>query len=140
MRANAAGYTLLELLVVIAIVSLITALAAPAAVRAIASATINADARRLAGDLRQLQQIAEERQETITISNAASGIKIEPDAGLELPAENVVLADATHRLVYFADGTTSGGTLRVSEEGRSIDLDVAWLTGSIAIGEADATR
>jgi general secretion pathway protein H len=140
MRQQESGYTLLELLVVIAILSLITALAAPAVTRTLAGTTINADARRLAEDLRQLKRIAEERQQTIIVSSDGTGLKIDPAAGIPLPTADTALADREHPLVYFADGTTSGGTLRISEDGRSLVVDVAWLTGSVSIGDANASR
>jgi len=130
------GYTLLELLVVVAIMGLIAALAAPAASRTIASATLNADARKAAGDLRALQHLAMERQEAITLTATGGTVAISP-AGTVQDIAALPLSAGNDAITYYPDGTTSGGTLRLSESGHALVIDIAWLTGTINMRPAD---
>lgn len=139
MQGNA-GYTLIELLVVIAIMGLIAVFAAPSVTRTIAAATIDADARRTVAGLRTLQRVAEDGQRAVTISDGNAGISADANSQPGWPASSISLADAAHPIVYFADGTTTGGTLRLREEGRARDIDVAWLTGAVTIRDGGDAR
>jgi general secretion pathway protein H len=140
MRNMPVGYTLLELLVVIAIIGLISAFAAPPLARSVASASLHADARRLASDLRHLQRLAEQRQQTIALASNGSSLAIEPDAGVVLPDAGIALQGDAQTLFYYADGTSSGGTLRLSENGQGLDVHVAWLTGAVSLGDGNDAR
>jgi general secretion pathway protein H len=129
-----AGYTLLELLVVLAMIGFVAALAAPLAGNAVASATLNADARSLATYLRSEQQIARSEQRVVGIGNGADArALLERSAGLS-PQAQLTIADAP--LEFFADGTASGGRVTLREDGRTKTVAVAWLTGAIAIEDA----
>ena len=136
------GYTLIELLVVIAILALIAAIAMPVASRAVEAATFRADARRLAGELEALQQRAMDQQETITIAAATNGAAPSVSSGDKFAlsnSEKLSLASDTQAISFFADGTSSGGTLNIVNGPRAIAVKVAWLTGAVTVGtDADA--
>lgn len=124
------GFTLLELLVVLAIMGLMLAIAMPFTARTIENAALRADVRALVGDLRSLRQRAIDRQETVTVSvlgeNAWRG-------GASHKARFVPTAGA-HALIFFPDGTSSGGTFRLREGSRTADVSVAWLSGAVSMG------
>ncbi|SRR5579862_3409339 len=121
------GFTLLELLVVLAIMGIVGVLAVPLSVRAVEAARLRADARALALSLRGFQQEARSRQSTIVLDDASLRLKLPRDAA-------VILKDGAP-LIYFADGTSGGGSLRLSEHGRSLDLEIAWMTGEVRFGD-----
>jgi general secretion pathway protein H len=122
------GYTLLELLVVLAMIGLVAALAAPLVGTAIASATINADTRTLVTYLRAQKQLAQSLQQPIAIDGTTASHAAELSGQAKLS-----IADAP--LEYFPDGTTSGGRIILREYGQTRTVIVAWLTGGIAIGD-----
>jgi len=37
------------------------------------------------------------------------------------------------RLVFFPDGSSSGGQVLISQQGATLTLDVAWLTGAVTL-------
>ena len=131
-----AGYTLIELLVVLAIMGLIAAIATPMAGRAVEIANLKADSRILAGDLRRLQHQAAEQQQPIVISALSDRAQLTLSAGRwsalsDGASEN--FSTSTKNIFYYPDGTSSGGTIHLSEAGRAVDLNVAWLTGTITL-------
>jgi general secretion pathway protein H len=129
-----AGYTLLELLVVLGIIGLVATLAAPLVGKAIASAALNADARSLATYLRTQQQLAQSGQRTIAIGDAdGASQEVQQKAGLSGQARFAV---SNAPLEYFPDGTTTGGSITLHEHDQTTTVSVSWLTGAISIGSA----
>jgi general secretion pathway protein H len=124
------GFTLIELLVVLAIMGLIATLALPLAARAVDDAALRTDARNLATRLSALQAQARGEQRTITVDPASLG---SPNR-----SRNATITVPEHGdpLSFYPDGTSSGGTLRITERGRGFDLDVAWLTGKVTLRAA----
>ncbi len=57
-----------------------------------------------------------------------------PGAGLSITtARQLVRGSEEARLLFFADGTSSGGTIRLSHERRSVAITVTWLTGVVDV-------
>lgn len=135
-RFQESGFTLIELLVVLAILGLMASIAMPFTVRAIEDARLRADARQLTNELRQLQQNAIDRREPIEL-RALPGLlqlgtpSIKPLSPISV--ESFSLTGDTKRVIFYPDGTSSGGVLRLKEGGRSLDIEIAWLTGAIAL-------
>jgi general secretion pathway protein H len=131
MRRNVqAGFTLLELLVVLAIAGLLVSIAAPFTVRIIEDAALRADVRELSTDLRGLRQSAIDRQETVTATALAKNARPWLIAGTGRRVQFRVAGPA-HTIAFFPDGTSSGGTLYLREGTRSLSVHVAWPTGAV---------
>ena len=127
------GYTLVEILVVLAILGLIAALAMPPAAHTVETILLRTDARAVAGELRDLRREASGRAAPIVVRQSSSG-GLNESTGEEfaLPhGSRVTLAGDS--LIFYADGTTNGGTLTVTREDQALLVRVAWLTGDIAI-------
>jgi general secretion pathway protein H len=130
-KPGSPGFTLLELLVVLAITGLMISIAMPFTVRTIENAELRADAREVVTDLRQLRQRAIDRQEAIVVNSLSENAW--PQAGRAIRHRARFVAEGRARaLVFYPDGTSSGGTLRLREGSRSVDVNVAWLSGAIA--------
>jgi general secretion pathway protein H len=127
-RKAANGFTLLELLVVLAIMAIVGVLAVPLGVRVVEAAELRADARTLAQALRSIQQDARARQATIVLEDGQ-------EDRLGLSRDAVVTREGGPPLVYFPDGTSAGASLVLSEHGRSLDINVAWMTGQVSFGD-----
>jgi len=129
-KPGSCGFTLLELLVVLAITGLMISIAMPFTVRTIENAELRADAREVVSDLRQLRQRAIDRQEAIEVTSLSENAW--PQAGRAVRHRARFVAEGRARtLVFYPDGTSSGGTLRLREGSRSVDVNVAWLSGAI---------
>ena len=141
---GAAGFTLLELLVVLAIMALVVA-AAPGLVAKISPSTqITVAARELSAGLRAARgrAIAGNREATFTLDvkngrfgvddtasgRIAAGFRL---AFLTAQAEQVDETAANIR--FFPDGSSSGGRIRVAKDTHHRDVAVDWLTGRVVV-------
>jgi general secretion pathway protein H len=137
------GFTLLELLVVLTIVAGMLAIVPLVSERGAKNAEIDAAARVLVADLRWLRQAAiRERHET-TLMVGADGARYlrSGDAGFRplpqgIAIEHKPLASIGAQregpaIVFYPDGTTSGGELALRSAGQSLIVHVAWPFGRI---------
>lgn len=131
-RARTDGFTLLELLVVLAIMGLMLTVAAPFTVRTVENAQLRADTRELVSDLRALRRRAIDRRETIAVTSLFENTRRLP--GHASYRARFVPAAGSEALVFYPDGTSSGGTFRLEEGGRSAEVSVAWLSGVVTTG------
>ena len=143
----AAGFTLLELLVVITIIGLIYAVLPSGVFGGREGVELRATARQVAEDLRRArgQAIAGNREvaflldlEARRFGVAGRGALSELPEGIEakvLTASEVV-SDATQaRIQFFPDGSSTGGAVTLSGAGKRYEVTVRWLTGEVRLAE-----
>jgi general secretion pathway protein H len=141
MRAR--GFTLVELLVVLAILALVMALMPSFLAGGQAKAELSASAREIAAALHETRSLAirEGRSEAFVVDGAAGafsaaggGRERRLPAGLKLS----LLTLANKRLDvgvirFFADGSSTGGSVSILQGERRSDVAVDWLTGRVSL-------
>lgn len=140
-----AGFTLVELLAVLTILSLAVAAFAFRAGSSFDTADFRALMVRTAAGLRDARAdaIVNHREQVFVVNTArrrmtspARGtvLTIPPDVDLTVTAaQSETMADGTAGIRFYADGTSSGGTLAFSWNGRKYAIDVNWLTGNVSL-------
>ena len=54
---------------------------------------------------------------------------------LELTVDRRDTGDRRGRIVFYPDGSSSGGKLRLTRNGRSLEITTAWLNGYVSMRE-----
>ncbi len=146
-REPAAGFTLLELLVVITIIGLIYALLPVGVFGGREGVELRATARQVAEDLRRArgQAIASNREVAFLLDLEArrfgvpgGGALAELPDGIEaevLTASEVQSDAAQARIQFFPDGSSTGGAVTLSGAGTRYEVSVRWLTGEVRLAE-----
>ncbi len=141
------GFTLLELLLVLAIASLLFALVPPLFSAAVPGARLKSEARELAATLRQARNqaiignrdvsvVLETRPPRYRIGNAAPH-DLPDGLALDMPgaAQEGIVEDQPRRLYFYPDGSSSGETILLRQGERAYRLRVDWLLGDVALSE-----
>lgn len=139
------GFTLLELIIVLAIGAVIYALILEVPARGASTADLKAAARSLASGLRQAQIIAMAKRHdaSLTLDLDAREYLVSGDReprklpdGVDLKlytAESEVTSPRTGGIRFYPDGSSTGGRITVSAGKREYLVDVDWLTGRVWI-------
>ena len=142
---KAAGFTLLELIIVLAIGAVIYTLILGIPFRGATSADLKAAARSLASGLRQAQTtaMATRHDASLVLDLDARQFTIPGDAqprklpsGIDLKlytAESEVTSEKRGGIRFYPDGSSTGGRITVSAGERKFLVDVDWLTGRVSI-------
>jgi general secretion pathway protein H len=142
-----AGFTLLELLVVLAVIALVMAIAAPRLVTPSSLAAKENAARHLAAALRDTRAIAVARNAEIDLTvdvaerryRIAGGAWQSLDGSLRLAlytAQSQLVDETQGAIRFFPDGSSSGGHLDVSQPDdgdEAVRVRVDWLTGTVDV-------
>lgn len=140
-----AGFSLLELLVVLAMAGLMLALVPPLFGNAIASAETRAAARQITAALKQTRgtAVAGQHEAVLVLDLQARTFQLEggdrqrslPDnIGMTLTtAESERIAEQVGGIRFFADGSSTGGRIELRTDTQYFVIDIDWLTGSISI-------
>lgn len=146
-RARCGGFTLVELLVVLAIISLLLALTPAAFNRIMPGLEVQSATRQLAASLRSARSAAirDNTETTLTIDLEARLYRLDElgreqaiDEGIEvsmLTARSELESEQTGRIRFYPDGTSTGGRVTFAGGGAAYDVLVDWLTGRIRIIE-----
>jgi general secretion pathway protein H len=138
----ARGFTLIELLVVLAIIGLML-MAVPKLVAGMPSVQLRAAADDIVATLRQLHDTAIRRRTTtrLVLDPAIRTYRLSTDAGtrvlpsvvtrVDFVTVAVGLGQSPANILFYADGSASGGTIRLGHGNLSESIWVDWLTGRV---------
>ena len=151
-RHHSAGFTLVELLVVLAMIALLVALARPMYSAAVPGARVRGEILDLAMSLRQSRNraISSGRIIVAEFDTEHARYAIGPDI-VELPASTQLFAaqrginpiqtlatdDPIVRLEFYPDGSSTGASVELRNTSASWRIDVDWLTGRIRVTQRD---
>jgi general secretion pathway protein H len=146
-RAPPQGFTLLEMLVVLAIGAAVYVVLLGSPFGAASAGDLKAAARRLASGLRTAQTTAmvthrdalltidmDSRQ--FTVAGDATAQQISDRIELKLyTAQSEVASEKRGSIRFYPDGSSTGGRITVSSGERKFLVDVDWLTGRVSVAE-----
>lgn len=126
-HAPSAGYSMLELMVVLAIMAIVATAGVPYAFRAADQLTLEGDARLVASKMRLLRETAMDRQKdiSVSVSNADANELVTSEGGTIRLSEGTsasIVTDAPDRRMLMGwDGSVSG-VLVLSDGSRKLRL------------------
>ena len=139
------GFTLLELLVVLAVMALVYAVAFPFVGGDYGGVDLKAAAYQVAAGLRRTRNVAvAQRQEatfTLDVDQRRFVVTGDPKA-YSLPSKlDIVLYTAQSELVqgksanirFYPDGSSTGGRVTLAAGKQKLNVNVDWLTGKVSI-------
>jgi len=142
-----AGFTLVELLVVMAIAGLLLAVAPPLISSALPGVELKAAARRTAAGLRLAREvaIANGRDAAWLIDIEHNSYRVDGERrrgslprGIDIQlvaAEDEMQSDTVGAIRFFPDGTSTGGRVILKRGDAGYQVGVNWLTGRILIAD-----
>jgi general secretion pathway protein H len=145
MTSGEAGFTLIEIVCVLAIVALLAAIVLPAIPRGTSRGRIEAYALQAAALLKTDRNLAVRRHTPIATYVDAPGRLISSRAtgrALRIPADvafEALLASRCNQervamaIQFFPSGTSCGGVITLSRAGAGYQIRVNWLTGGIEV-------
>jgi general secretion pathway protein H len=148
-RAGTHGFTLIELLVCLAVLALVAAVVPPLLGRGRDSAALMEASRTVAAALRETRSeaIANGSAQSFSIDlatgafRAGAGNVRRLPAGIRLSlvtAANQRLGAQSGAILFFPDGSSTGGGLSLARDAKRLDVLVDWLTGGVRMAARNA--
>jgi general secretion pathway protein H len=148
---TAAGFSLLEVLLVMGLFVIISVLAATAITGGFAGMQLRSDAREVAAQLRwtRTQAIATGQPQRFTIDPHAhtwtapknrTGEIARPLGIAFFGAREVQPREGEGAILFFPDGASTGGRVQLSAKRAAMNVDVTWLTGEVTLERGEVAR
>ncbi|MFA5949770.1 MAG: GspH/FimT family pseudopilin [Hyphomicrobium sp.] len=139
---NDEGFTLLEMLVVLLISALVVSTALIA--RGGSSASLRVLGVRLAAELNSARAAAIAKDQPVDVivdrsgrsyrAGASKGVILQGGVRLRFePAHTLAREETSRRLVFFSDGSSTGGLFKLAELGRVFAVRVDWMSGAVTL-------
>lgn len=127
------GFTLFEMLVVLAILGLIGGIVFPGLERGFAAQALRSTAAGLAATLREARARAVAAGGPVLVSSGGqgAGLRIGPSLPERLPAGISIATQPAGGITFFPDGSSTGGTVLLSGGDRQVRYAIAAPTGLI---------
>ena len=146
-RGKARGFTLLELLVVLAIIGFVVALVPGFVLRSQPGLDVDVAARAIADGLRQTRSeaVLRNRPEAFALDVQARVFRaggqppVRLGEGFELSfrtARSQLLDAGVAQIRFFPDGSSTGGLIRLVQGNARADVRSDWLTGLVTVDVA----
>jgi general secretion pathway protein H len=144
-KATQNGFTLLEVLVVLALLAMTYALIPPMINIGGSTTELKAASRQVAAGLRNArsQAIVSRSETTLTMDVEARNFRLTGNSKLyKLPhqaeigiftAQGEVMGGNIAAIRFYPDGSSTGGRVTLAMGARKYDVDVDWLTGQVEI-------
>ncbi len=140
------GFTLLEILAVLALIGLALAVTAFSLDGGLERAKLDASARDIAAALRHTRTVAlvDHQPQWFTLDLNARRFDSPGRAPQSIPRDTVLRVTSAAedvnrpgiaRIRFFPDGSSTGGHVVLARGQRQVRLDVDWLTGAVAMSE-----
>lgn len=139
-----AGFTLLELLVVMAIMGVVAAATIPR-MTDLNGQKLRSAANALGANLRLLRAQAAQYQQVTSMLAADQAYSLLPGGRRQvLPANTVLTMDpaipsllgaTSKKIEFFADGSSTGGVLHMTQGSASVEVSVRWSDGMVRVHE-----
>ena len=137
------GFTLLELLVVIMIIALMTTVVG-VNLRGKQSADLDSVGRTLIADLRYVRSkaLVNSTDTAITIDvsgknyfsqDATISRSFPQEISVSITVDEKNIAGSKGRIVFYPDGSSSGGKIKLTSNGRELEVVTTWLNGYVTM-------
>jgi general secretion pathway protein H len=148
-RSAQRGFTLIEIILVIAIIALASVLAAAAMGGGFRGMQLKASARQIASNLRytRAQAIETGQPQSFVIDPHGHHWRAPKARHGDIPAKlGIVFTGAREvqpkagegAIVFFPDGAATGGRIRLTSGKSAWNIDVGWLTGQVQVKQGIA--
>jgi len=147
-----AGFTLLEMLIVLVIAAILMATVVPNFGPAIARAQLYSATRDIASALRHTRGQAmitkrdalfelNTEQHSYRVTGRAKAYSLPPEIALSLYTTTTeTVGETTGRIRFFPDGSATGGRVTLTASKQKRVVDVNWLTGEVRMGDDDSDQ
>jgi general secretion pathway protein H len=148
---NERGFTLLELLVVLAIIGTVLAFVPGFMLRGQPGLDVDVAARAIADALRQAhsQAVLQNRDQLFAldveerlfrIGGQRAPVQMDKDIEVTFQtARSEVMSETIGQIRFFPDGSATGGRIGLTLDGRRVEVVVDWLTGLVSVNHATAS-
>jgi general secretion pathway protein H len=145
------GFSLLEILMVMAIFAVVSLLAAAAISGGLGGIQLRSSAKQIAAQLRytRAQAIATGKSQRFTLDPHAHIWTAPNNRDGEIPKKLAIVftgaretqpSEGEGAIVFFADGASTGGRVQLSIKRAAFNVDVAWLTGEVKLTRAQTEQ
>jgi len=149
--ARPRGFTLFELILVLAIAAVAAAVAVPNLQPAIANAQLRAATQDVASALRHTRGqalsagreaafVLNVKQHAYRVAGRAKPYILADSVKLSVFTADFLMSEGQGSIIFYPDGSSTGGRVTLTGAGKSRLVDVNWLTGAVVIREASVEK